>query len=119
MIPRSSGSDLQLRKSFHVGPMARERVAAPVSPGKPLAGTARKSERPWELRFQVDAQNLLNHTNPGLPIGVLPTPGQPLCTGLVSVSGCSFFGRSLSSAPDFVPSTSSNRTILLQTYFTF
>ena len=125
-IPRNYGNspslfwvDLQLRKSFHLGPMPQARLTPPAAPGRPLANAAPKPERPWELRFQVDAQNIMNHNNPGLPIGVLPTPGQPLCAGLVSANGCSFFGRSLSSAADFSPLTSSNRTILLQTSFTF
>ena len=125
IIPRNYGTspslfwvDLQLRKSFHVGPLPQARAVA-SAPGSKSAAGPRKPERPWELRFQIDAQNLLNHTNPGLPIGVLPTPGQQLCAGLVSANGCSFFGRSLSSAADFNPLTSSNRTILLQAAFTF
>ncbi len=114
--------DLQGRKSFHIGPRALAAASAPGpgpnAPGKPRPGPT-KPERPWELGLQVEAQNVLNHTNPGLPIGVLPSPGEPLCTGVTSATACSYFGRSLSLASDFSPLTASNRTILLQSSFRF
>lgn len=118
--------DLQARKGFHVGPRSLGQASGPAGPAaKPGAVSTKpgvapvRPERPWELGFQVELQNLLNHTNPGLPIGVLPSPGEPLCTGLTSATACSYFGRSLSLASDFSPLTASNRTILLQSFLRF
>ena len=126
IIPRNYGNspslfwvDFQVNKGFHVGPRPAARAAAPQpANGKPPA-VAGPPERPWELKFQIEAQNLLNHNNPGLPIGVLPSPGEPVCSGVTLTSACSYFGHSLSLASDFSPLTASNRTILVQTFFTF
>ena len=125
LIPRNYATapplfwvDLQGKKSFHLGPRPPSPAAGAAEGTRPAAAPARP-DRPWELRFQVDAQNVLNHTNPGLPLGVLPSPGEPLCAGLTSATACSYFGRSLSQASDFSPLTASNRTILLQALFTF
>ena len=129
LVPRNAGDapallwlDLQLRKSFHVGPRAPIQgagTAASNTPGSAPGRSATKPDRPWQLGFQIDAQNVLNHTNPGVPIGVLPTPGEPLCHGLQTATACSYFGQSLSLANDFSPLTASNRTILVQSFFTF
>ncbi len=100
IVPRNYGTDpsyayvsLATRYTVHVGPRP---------PGK--AGPTAKPDRPYNLRFQVDVQNLFNHNNPGPPVGVLSSP---------------LFGRSLSLASDFSTFTASNRTILLQTLFSF
>ncbi len=122
-VPRNYGTapsllwaDLQARKSFHLGPRPLSPAAAGTTK---VAGASQPPERPWELGFQAEAQNIVNHINPGLPIGVLPSPGEPLCAGLTSATACSYFGRSLSLASDFSPLTASNRTILLGTFFRF
>lgn len=100
VIPRNFGTDpnyvlfdLTTRYTVHVGPRPADK------PG----GTVRR-DRPYNLRFQLDAQNLLNHNNPGPPVGVLSSP---------------LFGRSLSLANDFSTFTASNRTLLLQVSFSF
>ncbi len=110
LIPRNYATapgfawlDLQAGKDFHIGPRPNAEAATSTGNGKP-APAPKKAERPWDLKFQVEAQNVLNRNNPGLPIGVLSSP---------------YFGRSLSLANDFSPLTASNRTILLQSFFTF
>ncbi len=125
IIPRNYGNspglfwvDLQLNKDFHIGPRPTAKTAGASAPGK-LAPSPAIPDRPWELKFQVEIQNLLNHNNPGLPIGVLPTPGEPMCSGFTASAACSYFGHSLSLASDFSPLTASNRTILVQSFFTF
>ena len=110
--------DLQLSKDFHVGPRPHAAPAPAAAAGK-AAAAAPRPDRAWDLKFQVEAQNLLNHNNPGLPIGVLPSPGEPVCTGITSSTACSYFGHSLSQASDYNPLTASNRTILLQSFFSF
>ena len=124
IIPRNYGNapgfawlDLQASKDFHIGPRAPAKANAPAANGKPAPPA--KRERPWDLKFQVDVQNLFNRNNPGLPVGVLPSPGESLCTGITSLTSCSYFGRSLSLASDYSPLTASNRTILFQSFFTF
>lgn len=123
IIPRNYGNspgyiwlDLQASKGFRVGP--RPQGNAATGPGT-TAKVPAKLDRPWELKFQIEAQNVLNHNNPGLPVGVLPSPGEPLCTGFAATSSCSFFGRSLSLANEISPLSASNRTILVQSFFTF
>ncbi len=108
-IPRNFGNapanfwlDLQLNKDFHLGPRPRA-VETRAAAGQP-APAAGKPTRPWDLKFEVEAENLLNHNNPALPVGVLSSP---------------YFGRSLSLASDFSPLTASNRTILLHSFFSF
>ncbi len=116
---------LQLRatRDFHLGP--RPATAAVGPDGKP----APRPDRPWDLNFGVEVHNLTNHNNPGLPVGVISaqpcgTASTAPCTCGTGVAQCAlapsqFFGHSLSLAPDFSPITASNRTILLQTTFTF
>ena len=130
LVPRNAGTApgyiwLQLRagKDLHLGPRP---ASSPVGPdGKP----GPRPDRPWDLNFSVEVHNLTNHNNPGLPVGVISaqpcaaTPASAVCSCAASVA-CSlapsqFFGRSLSMAGDFSPITASNRTILLQTSFTF
>ena len=123
-IPRNYGDspglawlDLQLYRDFHVGPRAKA-----AADGKAGAAAVRP-DRLWDLKFQVEAQNLLNHNNPGVPVGVLaPQPCPATAVGTPPASGLcasSTFGHSLSLASDFSPLTASNRTILLQSFFTF
>jgi hypothetical protein len=95
--------DLQMSEVVHVGP----RAAMNASPQPLVAAGGRPAthpERPWTLSFSVEAQNLFNHVNPGLPVGVLSSP---------------LFGRSLSVATDFSTLTAANRTVLLHSTFTF
>ncbi len=90
--------DLSLSRDFKVGPRP---AAAPVAPGsKP----APKADRPYTLNFTIDAPNVLNHRNPGQPVGVLGSP---------------YFGQSLTLNSVFTPNTAANRVVFLQTSFSF
>jgi len=95
--------DLQASEVFHVGPLPRSKAVPQTGPVG-VAGPMAHPERPWTLSFSVEAQNLFNHVNPGVPNGVLSSP---------------LFGRSLSVATDFSALTAANRTILLHSTFTF
>ncbi|MGI4830117.1 MAG: carboxypeptidase regulatory-like domain-containing protein [Janthinobacterium lividum] len=125
LIPRNYGNspglvwvDLQLNRDFHVGPRAKAAIAG--SNGTSAAESA-KPDRPWDLKFQVEAQNLFNHNNPGVPVGVLAAQPCTVAATTAAPGLCASpaFGRSLSLASDFSPLTASNRTILLQSFFTF
>ena len=128
-VPRNYGTSpgfvwLQLRagKDFHLGPRPKANAVSGSKPGPP-------ADRPWDLNIGVEVHNLTNHNNPGLPVGAIAAtpcalassggcgclPGQSAC-GLVPSP---YFGHSLSIANDFSPNTASNRTILLQSSFTF
>lgn len=126
LIPRNFGTSpayfwlqLQASKDFHVGPRPRK--------GTTAAGNGAAQERPWDLNFAVEVHNLTNHNNPGPPVGVLsaqPCNGRGTATCTCATGQCplvpsAFFGRSLSLASDFSPATASNRTILLQTSFSW
>jgi hypothetical protein len=90
--------DLSLSRSFAVGP----RPATPAA--KPGAKPAPRPDPPFNLSFTVDASNVLNHVNPGTPIGVL---------------GSQFFGKPISLANNLTTNTAANRVILLQMSFSF
>lgn len=94
--------DLQAKETLHVGPRAALAESAPAAGSAAKPGA--RGERPWTLAFSVEAQNLFNHVNPGLPVGVLGSP---------------FFGRPLSLASDFSSLTAANRSFLLHSTFTF
>lgn len=117
VIPRNYGTsprlvwlDLRGAKDFKVGP--RSAAAAAQTPGKP-------GDRPWNLRLEIEVQNLANHTNPGIPVGVLGVlpcaTGQSTCTPVPSP----LFGHSLNVSNDFSTLTAANRIILFRTNFTF
>jgi Carboxypeptidase regulatory-like domain len=96
---------VHLERAFQIGP--RPSTPAPA-PGAPAAtGPAPKPDRPYTLTFAVEANNILNHVNPGVPVGVLPSP---------------LFGQSISLNSPFslgALSTSSNRTVTLHCNFSF
>lgn len=94
--------DLQAKETLHIGPRSHVPAAARAQGAPPKA--AAKPERPWALSFSVEAQNLFNHVNPGLPVGIVTSP---------------FFGRPLSLANDFSSLSAANRSFLLHTTFTF
>ncbi len=62
------------------------------------------SGRKYSLTFSVSARNLLNHVNPGMPIGTLSSP---------------LFGESNQLAGGFFATSTANRRIDLQLRFTF
>jgi hypothetical protein len=86
--------EMELARNFSFGP----RPAAVAKNSEPLP------DPPFHLSFVVAANNLINHVNPGPPVGVL---GSPL------------FGHSISLNPTFGEATSANRTITFRTVFTF
>ncbi len=129
-IPRDFGRapsyvwlQLQAAKDFHIGP--RPRAAAT---GADVTASPRP-DRPWDLSFNVEVHNITNHNNPGVPVGVISaqpcgaanTAGCtcPVMAGQCALAPSQYFGHSLSLASDFSPITASNRTILLQSSFTF
>ena len=61
-------------------------------------------ERPYQLSFGGEVDNILNHTNPGPPVGILGTPE---------------FGRSLSLNSTFIGSPNANRMIYFGAFFNF
>jgi hypothetical protein len=96
---------LHLDKTILIGP----RPAAPApAPGAPATkGPAPKPDRPYSLMFAVEANNVFNHVNPGVPVGVLSSP---------------LFGQSISLNSPFSLggfSTSANRTVTLHCNFSF
>ena len=95
-------SELGLTRDFKFGP--RPAPEAPAVGAPALKGPAEKPDPRYDLSFTVDANNLLNHVNPGPPVGVLTSP---------------FFGHSISLNPNWSPSSASNRTIFLQSNFRF
>ncbi len=88
-------------KEFHFGPRPAPEAAGPghpVAPGNPLP------EPRYQLRFSAEAGNVLNHTNPGVPVGILSSP---------------FFGQSISLADNFSGITAANRALILHSRFSF
>jgi hypothetical protein len=112
--PALAWMDLQISEGLHIGPRPAAKVAMRPAGANPVAGPARKPERPWMLSFSVEAQNLFNHTNPGQPVGAL----SPQYVDGTLVPG-KLFGEPLSVATDFSSLTAANRTILLHSTFTF
>jgi hypothetical protein len=96
---------MSLDRSFKLGPR-------PPSPPDAAGGAAPKTrspqpDPPYTLGFSVEADNILNHVNPGTPVGVLSSP---------------FFGQSISLNSPFSLggiATSANRTITLRCNFSF
>jgi len=96
---------VHLERGFQIGP----RPAPPApAPGAPTAnGPTPKPDRPYTLTLGVEANNILNHVNPGQPVGVLTSP---------------LFGQSISLNSPFSLggiSTSSNRTVTMHCNFSF
>jgi len=93
--PNFSYVDLSANRSFHLGP----RHALPAA-GKP----AGRSTPPYTLTFTVDAPNVFNSHNPGMPVGVLSS---------------AYFGQSVSLNNPFTTNTAANRVVFLQAAFSF
>ncbi len=85
-----------LSKTVGVGP----RKLLPAEAGKP----ATRADRPYSLRFGVESENVLNHVNRGLPVGVLNSP---------------LFGKSISLTPIYTENQAVNRVVTLSTTFSF
>jgi hypothetical protein len=95
-------SELGLSRDFKFGPRP---PPEPPPPGTPAPkGPVEKPDPRYDLSFSIDASNVLNNVDPGIPVGVLTSP---------------YFGHSISLNPNFSYSAASNRAIFLQTYFRF
>jgi hypothetical protein len=99
--------DLSASRSVKFGPRPPATAPASAAAGVPAADSKTpppRADPPFSLSFTVDATNLLNHRNPGVPVGVLSSP---------------LFGQSISLNGVFTPNTAANRVIFLQTTFAF
>ena len=83
-------------KTMGVGP----RKLLPATADKPAA----KADAPCSLRFAVDSENVLNHVNRGVPVGVLDSP---------------LFGKTISLNPLFTTNQAANRVVTLSTTLSF
>ena len=100
--PGLAYEEMYVNKSFHFGPRpAPETPAAALKPGEKPAPPP---EPRYEISFGIGADNLLNHNNPGPPVGVLTSP---------------YFGRSITLNTPFNNGTAANRQVLLRSYFSF
>ena len=97
--------ETDLGRSFKFGP--RPVAAAPALVPGAAKTAAPKPDPPYALSFSVEVNNLLNHNNPGSPVGVLSSP---------------LFGQSISLNSPFSIGgigTSANRTVTLRYNFSF
>jgi Carboxypeptidase regulatory-like domain len=80
--------------------------------GGPFGGAAAGNRR-YNLTFSINARNVLNHVNPGTPVGSLPGKDDA-----ISIAN-SLFGKSTSLAGGPFSSAAANRKIELQATFSF
>jgi hypothetical protein len=94
-----------LNRIFKFGP--RPPAPTPAASAGTSKAPAPRPDPPYSLRFAVEADNILNHVNPGPPVGVLSSP---------------YFGQSISLNPASSLgglNASANRTITLRCIFSF
>ncbi|AEU38346.1 TonB-dependent receptor [Granulicella mallensis] len=103
--PRFVYTGLRLDKSFHFGKAPAAPPAPPAKPGPDgkLPPPPPPPPKPYALKFRAEADNVLNHTNYGPPVGTLGPQ----------------FGESLSLNNAFGGSPNANRLIYFATIFTF
>ncbi len=117
LIPRNLGTgpdfvslQVQASKSWKFGRVEAPAAAAPAAPKAPSASSASngkaapRPDPPYEFGLSISSDNVLNHTNPGAPVGVLTSP---------------FFGRSISINNEFSTNSAANRVVNLRGYFRF
>jgi len=113
IIPFNYGSgpsyfytELGVRKGFHFGQLPPTPPAPPAKPGPDgkLPPPPPPPNRPYELAFGAEADNVFNHTNPAAPVGVLTSPQ---------------FGQSTTLNGSFNSSPNANRMLFFYTNFTF
>jgi hypothetical protein len=108
--PNFAFLQVHLERAFKVGPRPSAPAPAPggaATNGLATKGSAPKPDRPYSLTFAAEADNILNHNNPGMPVGVLSSP---------------YFGQSISLYAPFAAggaSTSANRMVTLRCNFSF
>ena len=109
IIPRNYGRgpsyfsvSLGVSRAFSFGPESNKGAQSTKSTG----GFGRFFSRRYTLTFTIQVENLLNHANPGAPVGNLSSP---------------LFGRSYSSAGayGFGSNPAGNRRIEIQVYLNF
>jgi hypothetical protein len=96
--------ELYARKDFQLG---RRPAALRGSLATTAGSSGKKPESPpqrYRLQFGIGADNLLNHNNPGPPVGILSSP---------------LFGKSISLNAPFTSNSAANRAITLRTAFFF
>ncbi len=91
----------QFGKRLGFGPRP---VPPPPAPGTKPDPHPDKPERPYQLFFSIEAQNVFNTVNAGEPVGQLSSP---------------YFGRSLTLNSEESGSTAANRQVTLSTQFRF
>jgi len=113
IIPYNYGSgpnffytEVGIRKGFHFGHLPPTPVAPPAKPGPDgkLPPPPPKPDRPYDLGFGAEADNVFNHTNPSAPVSVLTSPQ---------------FGTSTTLNGSFNSSPNANRMLFFYTNFTF
>jgi hypothetical protein len=100
--PAWADLDLTLRKAFKFGPRTAPPAPLPGVPGP--TGPTEKPDPRYTLAFSIDAENILNHVNPGPPVGVLTSPE---------------FGQSISLDSPYGGNSSATRTVQLHMGFEF
>ena len=107
--PAFASLQLRAQKTVKFGPRqapegppgdAAAAAPPPVKPGAP----APRPDPAYQLSFSVSANNVLNHTNGAVPIGVLTSP---------------FFGNSITLDGMFFNNSAANRNVFLETAFRF
>ena len=105
-------TEIYVSRSWHFGMPRAEAVKsaneAKVAPGKPKP----KPELPYNLSFGVEIDNVLNHTEPAQPVGVLPTPQATQALTQAALTS-SIFGKSIAQNGNFQFNGAANRTIHL------
>ncbi len=94
--------DLGAGKNFKFGPRP---PAPPPAAGVPQpAGPVARPDPRYSVDLSIEAQNVLNHPNPGAPVGVLSSPE---------------FGESISLNSPFSSNNAANRLLYLRASFNF
>ena len=101
--PRFFYTELSLNKSFRWGTLPAAPPASNAVAGKP-APKGELPQKPYELSFGAEIDNVLNHPNYATPVGVLTSPD---------------FGKVLSLNSTFIGSPNANRMIYLGVRFNF
>jgi hypothetical protein len=94
--------DLGAGKNFKFGPRP---PAPPPAAGAPApTGPVARPDPRYSVDLSIEAQNVLNHPNPGAPVGVLTSPE---------------FGESISLNSPFSSNNAANRLLYLRASFNF
>jgi hypothetical protein len=101
--PRFVYTELGMRKNFYFGTAPAPPPPPKAAPGKPAPKPV-PPQKPYNLTFNLEVDNVFNHTNAGQPVGVLSSPD---------------FGRPLSLNSTFIGSPNANRMIYFGTSFSF